>query len=783
MPAAVFEEALPLGNGRLGAMIFGGISHDRVVLNEDTLWSGRPCDLTVPGAREAVTAVRQALKEGDLARAGELARGVQGKFVESYLPAGNLQLSFCHRDEVTDYRRELDLDCGAATVSYRSADIVYTRTAFVSYPDQLIVLRFTANQPGAITMSAHFDSLLMGCQRRDGSTLTFSGTAPALADPGYYARSSIQQRDAEGRTGMRFQMGLRANCTGGEVTLTDAGLCVNGADMVELRISIATSFNGPEKDPVTAGVDEVARARGFLDRASTRVFEELRARHEEDFTALSRRCRLELNSAAVETGGGDTLARIRAFAESPDPALAALYFNYGRYLLISCSRPGSIAANLQGIWNELMQPPWSSNFTTNINLEMNYWLAENCNLSECHEPLFDVIDAIRSWGTRVADKNYGCRGWCCHHNSDAWGTAVAVGGFGHGQPRWSCWQVGGGWLCEHLMEHYRFTRDEEFLRVRAWPVMRDAARFMLDWLVEWEIDGQTWLVTAPATSPENAYFDADGQVQTVSLATTMDMSIIRELFGNVQEAAEILALDDSILAEIVAALPRLYPFQTGGEGQLLEYYRDYAEPEPHHRHLSHLYGVYPSDLIQFERDPELVAAVKRSMELRGDDATGWSFGWKTCLWARLRDGDHAWKIIQMALRLVGGRATNYTGGGGVYPNLFDAHPPFQIDGNFGVTAGIAEMLLQSHEKDGAGNPILHLLPALPSAWPTGRVTGLRARGGATVDLVWQDGQLTECKLHAACPGAYNVKWEEQCQQVVFEEPGTISVKAAITGVA
>ncbi len=779
-PAEIFEEALPLGNGRLGAMIFGGLSHDRIILNEDTLWAGRPGDQTVPGAPAALAAVRAALKAGNLPEAEELAKAIQGQFSESYLPAGNLLLNFCHPGAVMNYRRELDIDKGVATVSYRAADTTFTRTAFVSFPDQVIVLRFSADSSAAISMGGHFNSLLMGRQQCDQNTdLIYSGAAPTVVDPPYFARCSIRQLDAQGRSGMRFQVRLRPVCLGGTITLSDAGFWINAADSVELRISIATSFNGFDHDPVSNGVDEVARSRRFLDAAKGCSFAELRQRHEQDFTRLSRRCRLELGTAPDDDI--DTLSRIQAFARQPAPALAALYFNFSRYLAISCSRPGSVAANLQGIWNEQLQPPWSSNFTTNINAQMNYWPIETCNLTECHEPLFDLIDAIRAGGSDVAHANYGCRGWCCHHNSDIWGTAVAVGHFGQGSPRWSCWPMGGAWLCQHLMEHYRFTLDQEFLRHRAWPVLSEAAKFCLDWLVEWNVAGQTWLVTAPSTSPENGYLAEDAKVYSVSIASTMDMTIIRELFQNLQEAAAVLDISDPVLAEINAALPRLYPFQIGAKGQLQEYYRDYAEPEPHHRHLSHLYGMYPAALIQTGRDAELASAVQRSMELRGDDATGWSFGWKTCLWARLLDGDHAWQIIRMALRLVPGHAaTSYAGGGGVYANLFDAHPPFQIDGNFGVTAGIAEMLLQSHVRvdeanEGLGSFEIHLLPALPKAWSDGQVAGLRARGGVTVDISWRHGQILECTLQATQAGTYNLRYRGQCVPTTFDAAETRTI--------
>lgn len=771
-PARRFEEAFPIGNGRLGVMVYGGTGRERLSLNEDTLWSGRPKSYALPEAKTALAEIRRALFADDFEGAGRLCSKLMGPYTQGYLPAGNLRLCFSHDNIAEQYRRELDLQNAMCGVSYRCGGVMYTREVFVSFLDQLMVMRLEASVPGGLSFSAHFDSLLRGFQRHANEhTLVFSGEAPVHVDPDYYPRSRIVYEDEAG-TGMRYQMRLEVRTVGGWSRCTDAGCTVYQADTAELRLSIATSFAGFDRDPLSSGVDPEARTVDVLRAAADKGYEELRLRHVQDYRALYDRCGLWLGHAPSHVE--DTVTRLRKPSDELPPALAALYFNYGRYLLLSCSREGSRAANAQGIWNEHFPAPWSCNYTTNINLEMNYWAAETTGLGECHQPLFDLI-GVQAVTGREAASNYGCRGWCTHHNTDLWGLACAVGDFGRvpihrggGDPRWACWPMAGAWLCRHLWEHYRFSLDGDFLKKMALPLMKGAARFCLDWLVEHEIDGQTWLVTAPATSPENSPILPDGTPGAVSIATTMDMAITRELFSITLDAmAAAGEREEALGREIAAALPRLYPYCVGAAGQLQEWFRDRAEGDPHHRHVSHLYGLYPSDMLQPGRDPDLIHAVRNSLERRGDDATGWSLAWKVCLWARLLDGDRAWRLIRMALRLVEGSGSMATTGGGVYANLLDAHPPFQIDGNFGVTAGIAEMLLQSHRKEqnGEGLVVLDILPALPAAWPEGKVTGLRARGGFAVDIAWQKGRLTSLVVHAAQKGPCVVRTNGRTRQL------------------
>jgi alpha-L-fucosidase 2 len=736
-PARVWTEALPVGNGRLGAMVFGGIPEERLQFNEDTLWLGEPRDYSRPGAWKHLGTLRQLLWEGRQREAEALA---MREFMSvplrqmPYQPFADLWLRFPESGPVEAYRRELDLDEAVARVRYRVDGVTWEREVFVSAPDQVLVVHLRVDRPGALQFEAGFR-----CPHTN-STVTVSDQRRLVLRG--RVRDFDERNQVRIHNPLRFEAVLEVRADGGRVQMEQDRLRVQGARSATLLLAAATSFRNFQD----VSADPSERCAVVLNRLRRKSYATLRRVHVAEHQPLFRRVSLDLGH-----GPGDALPtdeRLERARDADDPGLAALVFQYGRYLLLASSRPGSQPANLQGIWNESLRPPWDSKYTCNINVQMNYWPAEVANLPECHEPLFDAVEDLVVSGRRTARNHYNARGWVLHHNFDLWRGTAPINHSNHG-----IWVTGGAWLSLHLWERYLFSQDRDFLARRAYPVMKEAALFFVDSLVE---DPRTgWLISGPSNSPEHG-----GLV----MGPTMDHQIIRSLFEAVSEAARLLGTDLELAEQLDRLRARMAPNQIGRLGQLQEWLEDKDDPNNKHRHVSHLWAVYPGWEITW-RTTNLFEAARQSLNFRGDEATGWSMGWKVNLWARFLEGDRAYRILRNLLAPVGSRAD-----GGLYPNLFDAHPPFQIDGNFGTTAGIAEMLLQSHLRDEEGRFLLHLLPALPSAWPAGSIRGLRARGGFEVDLAWADGRLTHVTLHSR-PGRRCVLLYGPKQAAVELRPG------------
>jgi alpha-L-fucosidase 2 len=728
--------ALPVGNGRLGAMVFGGVVNERLQLNEDTLWAGRPYDPVNPEAKDALPEVRRLLAAGQYREAAQLTgQKVMAKPLAQmpYQVLGDLWLAFPAATTVENYRRDLDVATATTRVSYTAGGVSFTREVFASAPDDVIVVRLTASHPGQIS----FESRLVTPQRAT-TEATSSGD---LVMRGRNGDGNGATADGQPMTGaLRFEARVRVLPTGGTRSAAGDSITVQEADAVTLLISAATSYRNYAD--VTA--DPALRVATALDRASSKTFDALRDAHVRDYRALFDRVTFDVGTspAAMQT---PTDQRVTGYAAGNDPSLASLYFQYARYLLISSSRPGTQAANLQGIWNDSLSPPWGSKYTININTEMNYWPALSTNLEELMDPLTALVQDLSITGTRTAKSMYGARGWMAHHNTDIWRATAPIDG-----PQWGMWPTGGAWLAQVLFERYEFNGDRKYLQT-IYPLLKGSAEFFLDTLVEDPKRG--WLVTSPSLSPENLHPFGT----SLAPGPAMDQQILRDLFASATRAARDLGVDADLQEQWMATRARLAPDQIGSAGQLQEWLEDWdmRAPEMNHRHVSHLYGLFPGRDIDIRRTPALAAAAKRSLEIRGDIGTGWATAWRINLWARLGEGERAYEILKF---LLGPERT--------YPNLFDAHPPFQIDGNFGGAAGMVEMLVQNDEGE------IRLLPALPSAWPAGRITGIRARGGFEIDLSWKDGALDRVAVRSRLGSPLRLRRGETFRTVERTTPGT-----------
>lgn len=738
-PAAIWNEALPLGNGRLGAMVFGDPAVERLQLNEETIWAGSPNSNAHTKSIKALPIVRQLIFDGKFDEAQELAtQDIMSQTNDGmpYQTFGNVYLSFPGHQNYTNYYRDLNIENATAKVKYTVNGVTFIREILSSFSDQVIVVKLSASQPEAITCNVFMNSPIdKTVPATEGEQILLSGITSNF----------------EGQKGkVKFQGRIQAKNKGGTVTTTNGIISISKADEVVLYISIATNF----KNYQDISGDEIEKSKSYLNQALLKDFEAIKKSHIAHYQKYFNRMSLDLG--VTEAIQKPTNERILFFPKQFDPHLASLYFQFGRYLLISSSQPGGQPANLQGIWNDMVTPPWDSKYTTNINAEMNYWPAEVTNLSEMHEPFIQMAKELSVTGHETAKKMYGANGWVLHHNTDIWRVTAPVDYATSGM-----WPTGGAWICQDLWERYLYTGNINFLK-EIYPILKGAADFFLDFMVLDPNSG--YLVVVPSVSPENTHAGGTGKA-TIASGTTMDNQLIFDLFTHVAQASKLVAPDENYTKKLIEALAKMPPMKVGKHNQLQEWQDDWDNPDDKHRHVSHLYGLFPSNQISPVKTPELFEAAKNSLNYRGDESTGWSMGWKLCLWSRLLDGNHAYKLLQDQMHLV---TADQKKGGGTYPNMLDAHQPFQIDGNFGCTAGIAEMLMQSHE--GA----IHLLPALPSLWKDGSVKGLVSRGGFEIDMDWKNNKVKKLKIHAKLDGICRLRLDSN-----LIKNGSFKMKKAI----
>ncbi|XP_026394170.1 alpha-L-fucosidase 2-like [Papaver somniferum] len=735
-PAKHWTNAAPIGNGRLGAMVWGGVVSETLQLNEDTLWTGVPLDYTNSEAPKALAEVRKLVDEGEYVKATEAAFQLSDKPSDVYQLLGDIKLEFddSHVSYTEEsYRRELDLDTATVKVRYSVGDVEFTREHFISYPDQVIVTKISASKSGSLSFTVSLDSKLHHHSLVNGDNqIVMEGTCRG---------KRIKPKDDADPKGIKFSAVVRLQVSGdkGVVSILDhRKLKVENSDSVVLLLVASSSFGGPSTDPQDSKKNPTSESLNKMNSLENISYADLYTRHLSDYQSLFHRVSLKLSKSSKSVKGENdrvsTAERVKAFKTDEDPSMVELLFQYGRYLLIACSRPGTQPSNLQGIWNKDVEPAWDGAPHLNINLQMNYWPSLSCNLRECQEPLFDYISSLAVNGSRTARVNYEASGWVAHQVSDVWAKTSPD----YGDPVWAFWPMGGAWLVTHLWEHYTYTMDKGFLEKKAYPLLESCASFLSDWLIEGK---GGFLGTNPSTSPEHRFVVPGGKTASVSYSTTMDMSIIREVFTQVISASEILGkTKDALVQKVKKAQARLYPTKIARNNSIMEWAEDFQDPEPTHRHVSHLFGLFPGHTITVEKTPDLSKAAENTLLNRGEEGPGWSTTWKASLWARLHSSKHAYRMVKHLIDLVDpDHESDYEGG--LYSNLFTAHPPFQIDANFGFSTAIAEMLVQSTVDD------LNLLPALPrDKWASGCVKGLKARGGVTVNICWTGGELHEVGL-------------------------------------